>query len=69
MSVQEACIYEAILLPGLDRGRRPVPHQYPGGLPGFVARADELAELYGERFRPPSSLRTRADNHTLQGAS
>jgi 3-hydroxyacyl-CoA dehydrogenase/enoyl-CoA hydratase/3-hydroxybutyryl-CoA epimerase len=35
-------------------------HQYPGGLPGFVARADELAELYGDRFRPPDSLRERA---------
>ncbi|MBQ0985592.1 enoyl-CoA hydratase/isomerase family protein [Streptomyces sp. F63] len=29
---------------------------YPGGLPGFVARAGELAGRYGERFEPPRSL-------------
>ena len=34
---------------------------YPGGLEKFVARADELADRYGERFRPPASLRERAD--------
>ena len=33
---------------------------YPGGVAGFVARADELAERYGERFRVPASLRARA---------
>ncbi|MCW2607494.1 MAG: 3-hydroxyacyl-CoA dehydrogenase, partial [Frankiales bacterium] len=26
--------------------------QYEGGVAGFVARADQLAEAYGERFRP-----------------
>ncbi|CAM5728287.1 3-hydroxyacyl-CoA dehydrogenase/enoyl-CoA hydratase/3-hydroxybutyryl-CoA epimerase OS=Streptomyces violarus OX=67380 GN=FHS41_001037 PE=3 SV=1 [Streptomyces violarus] len=26
---------------------------YEGGLPGFVARARELAERYGDRFLPP----------------
>jgi 3-hydroxyacyl-CoA dehydrogenase/enoyl-CoA hydratase/3-hydroxybutyryl-CoA epimerase len=25
-------------------------------LPGFVARARELAAVYGERFEPPASL-------------
>jgi 3-hydroxyacyl-CoA dehydrogenase/enoyl-CoA hydratase/3-hydroxybutyryl-CoA epimerase len=30
--------------------------QYPGGVPGFVARARELAAAYGERFAPPASL-------------
>ena len=30
------------------------------GLAGFVARADELAEIYGERFRPTEWLRERA---------
>ncbi len=30
------------------------------GLPGFVARADELAAAYGQRFEPPSSLRAMA---------
>jgi 3-hydroxyacyl-CoA dehydrogenase/enoyl-CoA hydratase/3-hydroxybutyryl-CoA epimerase len=35
---------------------------YPGGVAGFVARANELADRYGERFRPPQSLvdRTKA---------
>jgi 3-hydroxyacyl-CoA dehydrogenase/enoyl-CoA hydratase/3-hydroxybutyryl-CoA epimerase len=27
---------------------------------GFVARADALADRYGERFRVPESLRRRA---------
>ncbi|WP_062289702.1 3-hydroxyacyl-CoA dehydrogenase NAD-binding domain-containing protein [Demequina phytophila] len=35
-------------------------NQFPGGLPGFVARAHELADRYGERFRPPASLVARA---------
>jgi 3-hydroxyacyl-CoA dehydrogenase/enoyl-CoA hydratase/3-hydroxybutyryl-CoA epimerase len=34
---------------------------YPGGLPGFVARARELAERYGARFEPPGSLVVRAE--------
>jgi 3-hydroxyacyl-CoA dehydrogenase/enoyl-CoA hydratase/3-hydroxybutyryl-CoA epimerase len=33
---------------------------YPGGPAGFVARADEFAAKYGERFAVPESLRTRA---------
>ena len=33
---------------------------FPGGVAGFVARADALAERYGERFRVPESLRRRA---------
>ncbi len=33
---------------------------YPGGLPGFVARAEELAAAYGDRFAPPASLREKA---------
>jgi 3-hydroxyacyl-CoA dehydrogenase/enoyl-CoA hydratase/3-hydroxybutyryl-CoA epimerase len=31
---------------------------YPGGLPGFVARANQLADRYGPRFTPPASLPT-----------
>ncbi|MGA4692405.1 3-hydroxyacyl-CoA dehydrogenase NAD-binding domain-containing protein [Rhodococcus sp. AB351] len=31
---------------------------YPGGKEGFVARAEELAAKYGERFNPPASLRS-----------
>ncbi len=33
---------------------------FPGGVAGFVARADALAERYGERFRVPAALRARA---------
>ncbi|MFC5995612.1 3-hydroxyacyl-CoA dehydrogenase NAD-binding domain-containing protein [Pseudonocardia hispaniensis] len=33
---------------------------YPGGVAGFVARADEFAAKYGERFTVPASLRSRA---------
>ena len=32
---------------------------YPGGVEGFVTRADELAKKYGDRFSPPASLRDR----------
>jgi 3-hydroxyacyl-CoA dehydrogenase / enoyl-CoA hydratase / 3-hydroxybutyryl-CoA epimerase len=35
---------------------------YPGGVAAFVARADQLAERYGERFRPSPLLRKKADN-------
>ncbi|MFB8444387.1 3-hydroxyacyl-CoA dehydrogenase NAD-binding domain-containing protein [Streptomyces niveus] len=34
---------------------------YEGGLPGFVARARELARTYGERFEPPASLVAKAE--------
>ncbi|WP_330333584.1 3-hydroxyacyl-CoA dehydrogenase NAD-binding domain-containing protein [Streptomyces sp. NBC_00536] len=33
---------------------------YEGGLPGFVARAHELAAAYGERFAPPALLVEKA---------
>jgi 3-hydroxyacyl-CoA dehydrogenase/enoyl-CoA hydratase/3-hydroxybutyryl-CoA epimerase len=33
---------------------------YPGGVAGFVARADEFAKKYGERFAVPASLRARS---------
>jgi 3-hydroxyacyl-CoA dehydrogenase/enoyl-CoA hydratase/3-hydroxybutyryl-CoA epimerase len=36
-------------------------NQYAGGLPGFVARARELAERYGDRFSPPQSLVDKAE--------
>jgi 3-hydroxyacyl-CoA dehydrogenase/enoyl-CoA hydratase/3-hydroxybutyryl-CoA epimerase len=36
-------------------------NQYEGGLRGFVARAQELAKLYGERFNPPASLVEKAE--------
>lgn len=34
--------------------------QYDGGLAGFVTRAHELAQLYGERFTPSEALVRRA---------
>ncbi|MFE5093557.1 3-hydroxyacyl-CoA dehydrogenase NAD-binding domain-containing protein [Streptomyces sp. NPDC056638] len=34
---------------------------YEGGLPGFVARARELAERYGDRFLPPALLLEKAE--------
>ncbi|MFI8100432.1 3-hydroxyacyl-CoA dehydrogenase NAD-binding domain-containing protein [Streptomyces sp. NPDC086023] len=34
---------------------------YEGGLPGFVARARELAERYGDRFTPPALLVEKAE--------
>lgn len=33
---------------------------YPGGVAGFVTRADEFARRYGTRFEVPSSLRAQA---------
>lgn len=38
---------------------------FEGGLAGFVARADELADTYGDRFRPSAWLRERAESGTL----
>ncbi len=38
---------------------------YEGGLAGFVERADELADAYGERFRPSEWLRGRVASGTL----
>jgi len=35
---------------------------YPGGIAGFVARAEELTARYGERFAVPESLRKRAES-------
>ena len=38
---------------------------YEGGLAGFVARANELADTYGERFRPSAWLQGRVAKGTL----
>ncbi|GAA3513756.1 3-hydroxyacyl-CoA dehydrogenase NAD-binding domain-containing protein [Dietzia aurantiaca] len=46
--------------PGWTGGVARYMDQYPGGLPGFVARAEELTAKYGERFTPPASLRSKA---------
>ncbi|WP_055524541.1 3-hydroxyacyl-CoA dehydrogenase NAD-binding domain-containing protein, partial [Streptomyces graminilatus] len=42
--------------PGWTGGVLQYINGYEGGLPGFVARARELAERYGERFAPPGLL-------------
>jgi 3-hydroxyacyl-CoA dehydrogenase/enoyl-CoA hydratase/3-hydroxybutyryl-CoA epimerase len=47
--------------PGWSGGVLQYINGYEGGLPGFVARARELAETYGERFTPPESLVARAE--------
>jgi 3-hydroxyacyl-CoA dehydrogenase/enoyl-CoA hydratase/3-hydroxybutyryl-CoA epimerase len=38
---------------------------YPGGLAGFVARARELAERYGDHFLPPASLVEKAERGAI----
>ena len=35
---------------------------YPGGLPAFVARAEQLAQRHGDRFAPSPLLRKKAEN-------
>jgi 3-hydroxyacyl-CoA dehydrogenase/enoyl-CoA hydratase/3-hydroxybutyryl-CoA epimerase len=47
--------------PGWTGGVLQYINGYDGGLPGFVARARELAEQYGERFDPPVSLVEKAE--------
>lgn len=42
---------------------------YKGGLSGFVARANELADTYGARFRPSAWLTERAATGTLVDAA
>lgn len=48
--------------PGWTGGVLQYINGYEGGLPGFVARARELADRYGERFTPPSLLVEKASN-------
>ena len=47
--------------PGWTGGVLQYINGYDGGLAGFVARARELAERYGPRFDPPSSLVEKAE--------
>ena len=47
--------------PGWTGGVLQYINGYEGGLQGFLARARELAEQYGDRFEPPASLVERAD--------
>ncbi|MEU6559471.1 3-hydroxyacyl-CoA dehydrogenase NAD-binding domain-containing protein [Nocardia nova] len=44
--------------PAWSGGVRQFIAGYPGGRAAFLARADELADRYGDRFRVPDSLRT-----------
>ncbi|MGA4838552.1 3-hydroxyacyl-CoA dehydrogenase NAD-binding domain-containing protein [Streptomyces sp. G45] len=48
--------------PGWTGGVLQYINGYDGGLPGFVARARQLAERYGERFAPPALLVEKAEN-------
>ncbi len=48
--------------PGWSGGVLQYINGYEGGLPGFVARARELAAKYGERFEPPASLVEKAES-------
>jgi 3-hydroxyacyl-CoA dehydrogenase / enoyl-CoA hydratase / 3-hydroxybutyryl-CoA epimerase len=50
----------AIGFPGITGGPATFMTNYEGGLAGFVARADALADVYGERFRPSAWLRAKA---------
>src|SRR5215207_4501365 len=61
-SVEDANIGSimGIGVPPLYGGVLQYVDQYEGGVAGFVARADELADRYGERFRPPAILLERA---------
>ncbi|MEU6106184.1 3-hydroxyacyl-CoA dehydrogenase NAD-binding domain-containing protein, partial [Streptomyces flaveolus] len=47
--------------PGWTGGVLQYINGYEGGLPGFVARARELAERHGERFAPPKLLLRKAE--------
>lgn len=47
--------------PGWTGGVLQYINQYAGGLPGFVARARELAARYGDRFIPPPLLLAKAE--------
>lgn len=62
-SVAEANIGSifGIGFPGWTGGVLQYINGYDGGLPGFVARARELAERYGERFTPPVLLVAKAE--------
>jgi 3-hydroxyacyl-CoA dehydrogenase/enoyl-CoA hydratase/3-hydroxybutyryl-CoA epimerase len=61
--------------PGWTGGVLQYINGYHGGLPGFAARARELAAAHGERFSPPASLvekaergETYSDEQALVGA-
>jgi len=49
--------------PAWTGGALQYANQYDGGLAGFVARCEELAQVYGPRFTPTSSLCERAESN------
>ncbi|WP_436521084.1 3-hydroxyacyl-CoA dehydrogenase NAD-binding domain-containing protein [Actinoplanes sp. HUAS TT8] len=51
--------------PGWTGGVLQYVNQYEGGLPGFIARARELAARYGDRFTPPPLLLRKAEEGSL----
>ncbi len=63
-SVQDANIGSifGIGFPAWTGGVVQYMNQYEGGLKGFVARARELAERYGDQFLPPESLVKKAES-------
>jgi 3-hydroxyacyl-CoA dehydrogenase/enoyl-CoA hydratase/3-hydroxybutyryl-CoA epimerase len=63
LSVPEANIGSILGIgyPGWTGGVLQYINQYEGGLPGFIARARELAERYGDRFTPPPLLLAKAE--------
>jgi 3-hydroxyacyl-CoA dehydrogenase/enoyl-CoA hydratase/3-hydroxybutyryl-CoA epimerase len=50
--------------PGWTGGVLQYINGYPGGLPAFAARAQELADRYGRRFTPPALLLAKAADGT-----
>jgi 3-hydroxyacyl-CoA dehydrogenase/enoyl-CoA hydratase/3-hydroxybutyryl-CoA epimerase len=46
--------------PGWTGGVLQYINQYDGGLAGFIARAEQLRERYGDRFAVPALLRDKA---------
>jgi 3-hydroxyacyl-CoA dehydrogenase/enoyl-CoA hydratase/3-hydroxybutyryl-CoA epimerase len=52
----------ALGFPGITGGPITFMTNYEGGLAGFVARANELADTYGERLRPTPWLVEKAKN-------
>ncbi|MFF2650321.1 3-hydroxyacyl-CoA dehydrogenase NAD-binding domain-containing protein [Streptomyces sp. NPDC058045] len=47
--------------PGWTGGVLQYINGYEGGLPGFVARARELSDRYGDRFQPPALLLAKTE--------
>jgi 3-hydroxyacyl-CoA dehydrogenase/enoyl-CoA hydratase/3-hydroxybutyryl-CoA epimerase len=56
---------QGIGFPAWTGGTAQFVNGYPGGIPAFVARARELAALYGERFTPPAFLTTLTDGDRI----